>query len=84
MLKIEKIKKGKITKFENTLTKDKLRLRTSNNYKIFNEFITLKMKIHNELVNLYNDSKLNKLKWYSFINEKRSQTYLINKIKKHL
>ena len=40
------------------------------------------MKIHNELVNLYNDPKLNKLKWYSFINEKRSETDLINKIKK--
>ena len=40
------------------------------------------MKIHNELVNLYNDPKLNKLKWYSFINKKRSKTDLINKIKK--
>ena len=67
---IEKIKKGKITKLENTLTKDKQRLRTSNNYRKFNEFVILKMKIHNELLNLYNDPKLNKLKWFSFINEK--------------
>ena len=39
----------------------------------------MKMKIHNELVNLYNDPKLNKLKWFSFINEKRSENDLINK-----
>jgi hypothetical protein len=28
------------------------------------------MKIHNELEMLYNDEKLNKLKWMMFINEK--------------
>ena len=79
--KIEKIKKEKITKLENTLTKEKTRLKSSNIYKNFNEYFTLKMEIHIPLVKLYQEPKLNKLKWYSFINEKRSETNLVNKIK---
>ena len=39
------------------------------------------MEIHIPLVKLYQNPKLNKLKWYSFINEKRSETNLVNKIK---
>jgi hypothetical protein len=38
LIKKQKIKKEKITKIENTLTKDNLRLKTSNNYKTFNQF----------------------------------------------
>ena len=79
--KIEKMKKEKITKLENTLTKEKTRLKSSNIYKNFNEYFTLKMEIHIPLVKLYQDPKLNKLKWYSFLNEKRSETNLVNKIK---
>jgi len=79
--KKEKIKKEKIIKIENELTKEKLRLRTSNTYKTFNEYFILKMKNHNKLVSLYNEARLNKLKWYTFINEKRSETNLVNKIK---
>jgi hypothetical protein len=79
--KIEKIKKEKIIKIENELTKEQTRLKTSNTYKTFNKYFTLKMKIHFELVSLYNEPRLNKLKWYSFINEKRSETDLVNKIK---
>jgi hypothetical protein len=79
--KIEKIKKEKITKLENKLTKDKKRLRTSNIYKNFNEYFILKMEIHNEVCKLYEDKRLNKLKWHLFINEKRSESHLINKIK---
>lgn len=30
---------------------------------------------------MYNDDKLNKLKWFLFINEKRSEKLLINDIK---
>ena len=40
------------------------------------------MKIHNEIMKLYNDERLNKLKWYSFINNKRSESKLVNEIKK--
>lgn len=79
--KIEKIKKEKINKIENKLTKETQRQKTSSNYKIFNDYFQIKMKIHNEIVKLYNDPKLNKLKWHSFINEKRSEKMLVNKIK---
>lgn len=79
--KIERIKKNKITELENKLTKEKTRLRTSNNYNTFNEYFIIKMSIHNEIIKLYEDPKLNKLKWYLFINEKRSQNQLVNKIK---
>ena len=80
--KIEKIKKEKIKKIENKLTIEKSRLRASNEYKKFNEYFNLKMEIHNELSKLYNDIRLNKLKWYSFINNKRSENKLINDIRK--
>ena len=39
------------------------------------------MKLHTELENLYNDVRLNKLRWYMFINEKRSESKLITQIK---
>ena len=51
--KIENIKKEKITKLENALTKEKTRLKTSNIYENFNEYFTLKMEIHNQIVKLY-------------------------------
>ena len=80
--KMEKIKNEKITKIENKLTKEKTRLKTSNIYKNFNEYFKLKMEIHKEIVKLYNDIRFNKLKWYSFINIKRSENKLVNDIKK--
>ena len=80
--KIERIKKEKINDLENKLTKDNQRLRTSNDYKKFNSYFLIKMKIHKELENLYNDVRLNKLKWILFINEKRSENLLVNDIKK--
>jgi len=79
--KIERIKKEKITKLENKLTKETIRLKTSNDYKKFNDYFTLKMELNDELLNLYNDKRLNKLNWYSFINNKRSESDLVNKIK---
>ena len=51
-------------------------------YKNFNEYFYFQMKIHNEIIKLYNDERLNKLKWYSFINNKRSESKLVNDIKK--
>ena len=79
--KIERIKKEKITKLENKLTKETIRLKTSNDYKKFNDYFTIKMELNEELLNLYNDKRLNKLNWYSFINNKRSESDLVNKIK---
>jgi hypothetical protein len=79
--KIEKIKKEKINKLENELTKENERQKTSNDYKKFNLYFQLKMKIHNKISELYNDNKLNKLRWMMFINEKRSEKLLVNDIK---
>jgi len=42
------------------------------------------MEIHNELEKIYNDNRLNKIKWNIFINEKRSEKILVNDIKKIL
>lgn len=53
--KIENIKKEKIQKLENTLTKEKTRLKTSNIYKNFNEYFALKMVIHIQLVKSYQE-----------------------------
>ena len=64
------------------MTTEKTRLKTSNIYKNFNEYFKLKMEIHKEIVKLYNDIRFNKLKWYSFINIKRSENKLVNDIKK--
>jgi hypothetical protein len=81
MKKIERMKKEKINKLENQLSKDSQRLKTSNDYEKFKTYYNLKMKLHDELENLYNNKKLNKLNWYMFINEKRSESMLITDIK---
>ena len=82
MKKIEKIKKEKIKKIENKLTLENERLKSSNNYNKFKLYYSKKMEIHNEIEKLYNDERLNKLKWHMFINEKRSEKMLVNDIKK--
>ena len=80
--KIELIKKEKIKKLEEELSKSDERLKTSNDYETFKLYFNKKMKHHNLICKLYNDSKLNKLKWHMFINEKRSESLLVNEIKK--
>ena len=80
--KINKIRNEKIIKIENSLTKENERLRTSNSYEKFNLYNNEKSKIYEEVKELYNDKRINKLKWYSYINEKRSENMMINDIKK--
>ena len=80
--KIIKIKKEKIEKIENELCKEEIRLKTSNNYEIFKKYYNKKMSIHSELEMLYNDERLNKLKWNLFINNKRAENKIVNDIKK--
>jgi hypothetical protein len=75
------IKKEKIQSIEDNICKDENRLKTSNSYDVFKEYYTTKMEIHDELENLYNDERLNRLKWNLYINEKRAQNMLINDIK---
>ena len=80
--KMNKIRNEKIIKIENSLTKENERLRTSNSYEKFNLYNNEKSKIYEEVKELYNDKRINKLKWYSYINEKRSENMMINDIKK--
>ena len=83
--KIEKKKnnyrKKKIITLENELSNKDKRSKTSNNYDDFKKYFNKKMKLHDELEKLYNNDKLNKMKWNAFINEKRSEKMLINDIK---
>ena len=80
--KMNKIRNEKIIKIENSLTKENERLRTSNSYEKFNLYNNEKSKIYEEVKELYNDKRINKLKWYSYINEKRSENMMINDIRK--
>jgi len=79
--KIIKIKKEKIINIENELSKEENRVKTSNDYMIFKKYYNKKMSIHKELEILYNDERLNKLKWNLFINQKRAEDMIINDIK---
>ena len=79
--KINKIKSEKITILENSLIKEDKRLRSSNDYKTFNLYHIAKCKIYDDIKKLYNDKRLNKLRWYSYLNEKRSENMMVNDIK---
>lgn len=73
--KIEKkminYKKKEITKLETELSKEDNRCKTSNNYNTFKLYFSKKMMMNNELEQLYNNERLNKLKWNLFINVPR-------------
>jgi len=56
--KMIKIKKEKIIKIENELSKENKRMKTSNDFEIFKEYYNKKMLIHKELELLYNDERL--------------------------
>ena len=68
ILKLEKA-------FENTCSK-------SCNLEKFKNYIKTKNKLYPELQKLYELSKCRQYKWYSFLNKKRSEDNIINKIKK--
>jgi len=46
----------------------------------FQEYTTAKLEANKKLVPLYKDLKFRKYKWYSYINKKRTQDNMINKI----
>ena len=79
--KINKIREEKIIPLENTLTKEEIRMKTSNNYNTFNKYHNNKCKIYKDVKTLYNDDRLNKITWCSYINEKRSENMMVNDIK---
>ena len=82
-MRIEKYKKGEITKIEDVMSESTTtRWKTSTKYENFIKYYNNKMRNYNKLTNLYDNEKLNKLKWNQFINEKRSENLLVNDIKK--
>jgi len=59
------------------------------NSNIFLDFIKKKLEVNSHVLDKYNDKKFRKYKWYSFINKKRAEDKLLNKIentysKKHI
>ena len=46
----------------------------------FQEYITAKLEANKKLVPLYKNLKFRKYKWYSFINKKRTEDNIVNKI----
>jgi hypothetical protein len=81
-LRVEKYKKAEITKIEAEMSENTTtRWKTSTKYENFIKYYNNKMRNYDELTNLYNNEKLNKLKWNQFVNDKRSEDLLVNDIK---
>lgn len=68
-----------ITKIEEEL--NKYNSKTCNIRK-FQEYITEKIKANKILVPLYQELKFRQYKWYSYINKKRAEDNMVNKIEK--
>ena len=69
--------KQHITEIENTLS-----LFNSKTCDIekFKEYIKEKLKVNDAIAKLYQDEKFRKYKWYSYINTKRTEDNMLNKI----
>jgi hypothetical protein len=67
-----------ISEVENRLSKYNSK---SCNYDNFKEFIKYKNKINELLFDNYNNDIFRKYKWYGYINRKKTETYIVNKIK---
>ena len=76
LLKNYKDKIG-ITEIEDDL--NKYNSKTCNIEK-FKDYIYAKLKANEKIIPLYQDFKFRKYKWYSYINKKRSEDRLLNKI----
>jgi hypothetical protein len=78
-----KLKKYKdhlgITEKENELSSYNSKTCDLDNYK---SFIHKKISINKELYKLYQDKKFRQYKWYAFINKKRTEDNMLNKIEK--
>jgi hypothetical protein len=78
LLKNYKDKIG-ITEIEEGL--NKYNSKSCNVYK-FQEYITEKIKANERLIPLYQELKFRQYKWYSYVNKKRTEDNMINKIAK--
>jgi hypothetical protein len=66
-----------ITPKENTLS---LFNSKTCNLEKFKEYITEKIKVNQELYTLYQNEKFRQYKWYAYINKKRTEDNMLNKI----
>ena len=66
-----------VIKIENELSSFNSKSCTSIN---FIDYIKKKLEINNKLIESYNDIKYRKYKWYSYINKKRAEDTMLNKI----
>ena len=48
----------------------------------FKKYIKKKLEVNEKVTHLYNDNKFKQYNWYSFINKKRAEDKLLNKIEK--
>ena len=78
LLKNYKDKIG-ITIIEEELNKQNSK---SCNIEKFKEYVDAKLKANEELIPLYTDNKFRKYKWYAYINKKRTEDNMVNKIAK--
>ena len=69
--------KLKITEKENTLSSYNFK---TCNFDKFKKCIEEKLKVNKEVYQLYQDTKFRQYKWYSYINTKRSEDNMLNKI----
>ena len=75
---INKYKKSKgVTIIEHELTSFNSKSCSSS---VFITYIQKKLEINNKLIESYNDTKYRQYKWYSFINKKRAEDIMLNKI----
>lgn len=69
--------KQHITEIENTLS---LFNSKTCDIKNFKEYIKEKLKVNDAIAKLYQDEKFRQYKWYSYINTKRTEDNMVNKI----
>lgn len=88
LFEIGKVKMNKETKkYKSKTNIEKLEkkligtCKKSNDINEFKKYLKTKMKIYNDLVSLYKKSKCRRYKWYSYLNRKRSEDNLIDRIK---
>jgi len=80
-LKYQSLLKNYKDKIEITKIEDKYNSKTCNIEK-FQEYITAKIEANEILVPLYQDIKFRQYKWYAYINKKRTEDNMVNKIAK--
>ena len=80
LLKNHKTKVG-IIEIEESLEKQKLNSKTCD-LKKFETYVNAKIEANKKLIPLYQDLKFRQYKWYSYINKKRTEDNMLNKISK--